>query len=159
MGWSIVYSIITLGILALSQMLFPYVPYCDIVQKIVLIFLVIGVVSCLFLNRPVLLNCTNCCEEMKSIHVDPPEGTLSDIEGQHGRIYCKTGTEDSRGYWMRQMQELQVCETCKRYVVIQETAYIPIGHTKQNVQEYEGRFNTARHAIDGKKFRRRSPSR
>jgi hypothetical protein len=95
----------------------------------------------------------------KTIHVDPTEGTPSDLEGQHGRIYSATGPGDNRGYWMRQMQELQVCEACKRYVVIQGAAYIVIGHSKEDVQEYEDRFNTARLAVDGKKFRRKPSSR
>jgi hypothetical protein len=159
MGWSIVCSIITLGILVLFQMLFPSMPDCDVIQKAVLICLVIGIVVCLFLNRSVLLNCTNCGEVMKTIHVDPTEGTPSDLEGQHGRIYSATGPGDNRGYWMRQMQELQVCEACKRYVVIQGAAYIVIGHSKEDVQEYEDRFNTARLAVDGKKFRRKPSSR
>ena len=146
--------IATLGLVTLVQMLLPSVPYCDVITKSALICLGLAIVSGLFLNRPFLLNCTNCGKEMKPVQVNPPKGTPSDLQGQYGRIYRRVlGEGCNQQHWVRIVQELRICAACNRYVVVQEAAHIVIGPTKQNVLEYEDRFNAARHAVEGKTFR------
>ena len=154
MHWSIGCLIVTLGIVTLVQMLLPSVPYFDVIAKSTLACLGIVILSGLFLNRPFLLNCTNCGKKMNPIQVNPPQGTPSDMQGQYGRIYCRVlGEGDNQRHWVRLVQELRICAACNRYVVVQEAAHIVIGPSKQNVLEYEDRFNAARHAVEGKKFR------
>lgn len=145
----------TLAIVGLLQRSTHSIPYYGIIMRSAMTCMgIILVFSFFFLNRIPTIRCSACGSEMKSIQVDPPPGTPYDMQGQYGRIYCRVqGEGDNHRHWVRLVQELRICATCNRYVVVQKAAHIVIGPSKQNVLEYEDRFNAARHAIEGKKFR------
>lgn len=144
----------TLAIAGLFQGSIHSIPYYGVIMRSAMTCMGIILVFSFFVNRIPAIRCSACGSEMKSIQVDPPPGTPYDMQGQYGRLYCRVqGEGDNHRHWVRLVQELRICAACNRYVVVQKAAHIVIGPSKQNVLEYEDRFNSARHAIAGKKFR------
>ncbi len=106
-----------------------------------------------------LVRCSRCRQNMKHAqHNFPAKANagfyagLPHIEGADGRQYIQQGGCESTPCWYRVLQELKICEKCKRFVVIQKMKLVPIGENRSNVDEYEARLQRQRRALAGKKF-------
>jgi len=80
------------------------------------------------------------------------------INGIDGRQYIRNGGSKGATRWQSVLQELKVCERCRRYIVIQAMKFVPIGLNRSDVEEYEARLQQQQRSLAGKKFRIKRPS-
>lgn len=88
------------------------------------------------------IRCSVCNENMQHVQHNYPEnpftGLLSYIEvihGADGRIYMQNG--DSTPRWCQVVQELRICNKCKRYVILKKLKLIQVGTSRRDVEERE----------------------
>lgn len=97
------------------------------------------------------IRCTQCGQNMRHVQHDFPGevGGPYVIHGENGRVYVQMQGpgQTPTMVWFRLMQELRVCEECKRYVVLQKQKRIQVGTKRLDVDTYERQQKSNRQAI------------
>ena len=86
---------------------------------------------------------SNCRKSMRYVQYNYPvpkdherQNHTDIIYGENGRVYI-TAVAGSSPAWFRMMQSLRVCDSCKRYVILQKKKLIPVGGERSHVDVHE----------------------